>query len=442
MATKLTEDSLRLAIVALAEQGHSDVSSTQLIEVTGGSPTTIKRLLAKLQSGQKISRAGRARGVRYSLIKPSDPSQLRRSEGSLKIGQRLAAPLATRVPVTYQRDFVDNYRPNHSALIPRALADELNSLGRMQGQQPAGTYARKVLEPLLMDLSWSSSQLEGNRYSLLATEELFRGGISNGNADAVMLLNHKNAIEFLVDTVPTQGLTIGLVRNLHALLMQDLLADTNALGAVRTKIVNISDTTYVPTQVPLLLQEMLESIISKARLVNNPIEASFFLWINLAYLQPFEDGNKRTGRLAANIPLMLHNCAPLSFLDVATHDYVQAMLGVYEFRDVSLAMDLYEWTYRRSLQKYAVLLESLGAPDPLRLRYRERLNDAIGMIVRDRKPFDTVMVELGLTDDVAPGFRTLFTSELHKLESYNCARYRLTMNATEAWIVAGRPVGP
>jgi len=296
-----------------------------------------------------------------------------------------------------------------------------------------------VLEQLLIDLSWSSSRLEGNRYSLLATKELFRSGISDGDFDAVMLLNHKSAIEFIVDAVPTLGLSTGLIRNLHAVLMQDLLANTDALGAIRNKVVNISGTTYVPMQVPSVLQEMLESIVNKARLVKNAIEAAFFLWVNLAYLQPFEDGNKRTSRLASNIPLMLYNCAPLSFLDVDQQDYALAMMGVYEFSDVSLAVDLFDWTYRRSLKKYAVVLESMGAPDPVRLRYRESLNEAVGLVVRERKTVHKSLVELGLAEDAAPGFGALLINELGKLEVFNCARYRITMSATEAWIAAGRP---
>ena len=125
----------------------------------------------------------------------------------------------------------------------------------MRGQQPAGTYIRKVLEQLLIDLSWSSSKLEGSRYTLLATEELFKSGIEDGDVDSIMLLNHKRAIEFLVDSVPEDGLTSPLIRNLHSLLMQDLMSDPNGLGEIRTKIVNISDTVYVPTQIPSLLEE-------------------------------------------------------------------------------------------------------------------------------------------------------------------------------------------
>jgi Fic family protein len=107
-----------------------------------------------------------------------------------------------------------------------------------------------VLEQLLIDLSWSSSRLEGNRYTLLATEELFRSGSREGDMDAVMLLNHKAAIEFMVDAVPEYGLSSPVIRNFHALLMQDLLDDVHSLGAIRQKVVNISDTTYVPSFPP------------------------------------------------------------------------------------------------------------------------------------------------------------------------------------------------
>lgn len=186
-------------------------------------------------------------------------------------------------------------------------------------------------------------------------------------------------------------------------------------------------------------QEMCERIIGKAELVRNAAEAAFFLWTNLAYLQPFEDGNKRTSRLAANIPLMLYNCAPLSFLNVEQSDYASAMMGIYELNDASIAIDLFEWTYRRSITKYRVVLESMGAPNPLRLRYRGALTDAIGLIVRVRKTASAAMEELGLNENVAPGFQALLDSELAMLEVFNYARYRLTKSATAAWIEAGRP---
>jgi len=340
----------------------------------------------------------------------------------------------------YQRRLLEDYVPNESALMPRELAAALAREGQMQGRQPAGTYARKVLESLLIDLSWSSSRLEGNRFTLLATEELFKRGSEGGDSDAIMLLNHKRAIEFLVDAVPECGLTKPLICNLHSLLMADLLSDPNALGTIRTKVVNISDTVYVPSQVPDLLKEMLERIVSQARLIKNPVEAAFYLWVNLAYLQPFEDGDKRTSRLASNIPLLLYNCAPLSFLDVDTRDYAYAyaMLGVYEQLNMSLAIDLFTWTYRRSIKKYGVIAESLGIPNPFRFKYRTVLIEAVQLIVVHHCRVHEVMDRLQLPAEEQVKFQTVLDSELSALTPDNCARYFLAIHGTEAWIKQGR----
>lgn len=425
-------------LVAALRSLNVPASSSRLAALTGASLAQVKRRLAVLVAAGVVARTGQARSTRYALVRTLQPTDTAVAPASLSLRERLNLPLAMREPVTYRREFLDSYVPNETRLLPESLALELAHAARMAGQQPAGTYARKVLEPLLIDLSWSSSRLEGNRYSLLATEELFRRGTTPGDADAVMLLNHKRAIEFLVDAVPDYGLTSALLRNLHALLLQDLLADADSLGTIRRKVVQISDTVYVPTQVPLLLEEMFDLMLDKARRIKNPVEAAFFLWVHLAYLQPFEDGNKRTSRLAANVPLMLYNCAPLSFNEVDPLEYAQAMVGVYEFLDVSLAVELFAATYQRSLKKYTVLLQSMGAPDPTRLRYRETLNDVIQLIVRDRRPMVEALAVSGLSEETAPGFRALLEEELGKLDVHNCARYRLTLRATEVWVQAGR----
>jgi hypothetical protein len=190
-----------------------------------------------------------------------------------------------------------------------------------------------------------------------------------------------------------------------------------------------------------VLQEMFERVISTAQHIKNPLEAAFFLWVNLAYLQPFEDGNKRVSRLAANVPLMLYNQAPLSFLDVDREDYALAMMGVYESCDVSMAVDLFDWTYRRSQAKYKVVMESMGSPDPFRVKYREALNEAVGLVVRSRKPVAEALARLGLPAEDATKFQQLLAQELKALAVFNCARYRLGIKETQAWIDEGRPQG-
>lgn len=434
--------------------GHAEDITVHLAEPR----PTVNRYLAKLVAAGEILREGVGPGTVYRPRRPVTSTNVVtetvQANGTVQatvsppwsseaqvLRAQLGAPLGTRSPVSYRRKIVDDYRPNQSSMLRPGLAEALFAEGRMQGRQPAGTYARKVLEQLLIDLSWYSSRLEGNRKSLLDTRELFaKGRMAADDVDAIMLLNHKDAIEFMVDAVPTYGISVPVVRNIHSLLMQGLLANSESLGAIRKTVVNIADTVYVPTQVPSLLGEMLGNVVDKTRNVKNPVEAAFFLWINLAYLQPFEDGNKRTSRLCANLPLMLGNCAPLSFLDVEPTDYAMAMLGVYEQMDLTLATELFAWTYRRSVPRYRTILESMGAPDPFRIKYREQLGDAVRQIVADGTPFAKAVVALGMPEADAASFQQLVREELAHLEPYNCARFRLPIGTTEGWIAKGRVV--
>jgi Fic family protein len=408
---------------------------------------TVNRILARLVANGQLEKTGSGPTTGYrptsaptTTSSNGSPLPVARSGVAVALLAQLSRPLGSRTPVSYERAFVDDYVPNESFLMPGALADALYAAGRAQGQQPAGTVARKVLEQLLIDLSWYSSRLEGNRVSLLDTQALFEHGRGDANnPDITMLLNHKEAIEFMVDAVPEQGITVPVVRNLHGLLMQGLLSDPLTAGAIRRRIVTIEGSVYQPTQVPLLLEQMLEEIVARARLIRNPIEGAFFLWVNLAYLQPFEDGNKRTSRLTCNLPLLLYNCAPLSFLDVEQSDYAFAMLGVYEQRSVSLAVELFETTYRRSIEKYRAALGAFGTPDPIRARYRAGLGEVIRRVVAGGESGPAAIASLEIEPVDLSAFTRLVEEELAHLAIYNCARYRLTTAAVERWIAASRP---
>ncbi len=445
-------------LAARATTGGRPARAAEITAAVVEPRATVNRYLAQLVADGTIVANGRGPATEY-MLRARVPQQAAVdetvaatdsvnatvsppwSDKARALRAQFDAPLGTRTPVTYQRAFVDEYVPNRSSLIPAELADTLFAEGRLRGQQPAGTYARKVLEQLLIDLSFYSSRLEGNRKSLLETRELFaKGGADGEDPDSIMLFNHKAAIEFIVDAVPDYGMTVAVVRNVHSLLMNNLLADANGLGAIRRTLVNIENTVYVPTQVPSLLEEMLGHIVDKARSVKNPVEAAFFLWVNIAYLQPFEDGNKRTSRLSANLPLLLTNCAPLSFLDVEPEDYAAAMIGVYERLDVTLAIELFAWTYRRSIPKYRTVLESMGLPDPFRVKYREHLGEAVRNVVAAGTPFEDAVATVHLPEDDRDAFATLLREELQHLEPYNCARFRLPIAKTEEWVARGRPI--
>lgn len=436
--------------------GQDRLSRQEIVDALGVPTATIGRALLRLLNRGRIEREGLTAASRYrlpaaSVTASAAPARLSAaashaispawSTEARSLFATLDLPLGARQPVSYQRRFVDAYVPNQTSLLPAGLADELFRAGQLQGRQPAGTYARRVLEPLLIDLSFFSSRLEGNRYSRLETQVLFEAGTADPtDGDATMLLNHKRAIEFLTDEVPLYGLTGAVVRNLHALLMQGLLHDENALGTIRERVVSISNTVYVPSQAPPLLGEMLEHIVDKAREVKNPVEAAFFLWVNIAYLQPFEDGNKRASRLGANIPLLMFNCAPLSFLDVSDEDYGRAMIGVYEQLDTSAAAELFAWTYRRSIAKYAVQVHATGVPDPFRARYREAISEIVARVVRDREAPAAVIAEFDLSAEDIARLSELVRGDLARLGVHNFARYRLTQRQIETWMAEGRPV--
>ena len=457
MAKQQLAEGIRNYLAQQQELGLAPASANEITNQLGEKRPTVNRYLASLVQGGIIQKLGSGPATRYQIPGPAHhelsvtAAAVATAKTALAVGpawsakalelrSHLHAPIATREAVTYRRQFVDDYVPNQSYLLPSELATSLWDAGRVQGQQPASTYARKVLEQLLIDLSWHSSRLEGNRKSLLDTKALFAKGRTAGDdLEASMLLNHKDAIEFMVDAAPEYGITVPVVRNIQSLLMQGLLESPDSLGAIRQTVVNITDSVYVPTQVPTLLEEMLGIVVEKAQQIKNPVEAAFFMWVNIAYLQPFEDGNKRTSRLCANLPLMLSNCAPLSFLDVEQQDYALAVTGVYERLDMSLATELFEWTYRRSIAKYRVILESLGGPDPFRARLREQLGDAVRNVVLENKPARKASDELSLDLADKEAFLDMLLKELKSLETYNCARYRLSLRRTEEWIGRGRP---
>jgi Fic family protein len=427
------------ALLRLVLAAGQPVQPGALEQALQTSRPTLNRALRDLLASGFLKKSGDGRSTRYVATDaaravlgasppdaptPAGPGILQWSPAARPLVEALRAPLGTRTPVGYESSFVNDYIPNQSSLLPPQLADDLFNAGRSRDQQPAGTYAREVLEQLLIDLSWSSSRLEGNSKSLLDTKALFELGEQTGplDEDTLMLLNHKSAIEFMVDAVPTEGITVAVIVDLQAKLMRDLLKDSRDIG-------------YIPS----LLEEALNAIIDKVRHIRNPVEAAFFLWVNLAYLQPFADGNKRTSRLSANMPLLLYNCAPLSFLDVERTDYATAMLGVYEQRKVAAAAELFEFIYRRSIQKYSVLRASLAVPDPIRARYRQALDELMQSVVVHGRKLEDAFSEVPVDAADLAALRVIANTELDHLEQYNCARYDLARGMTQKWIDGGRP---
>jgi Fic family protein len=312
----------------------------------------------------------------------------------------------------------------------------------VSSQDPAGTYARQLANRLLIDLSWNSSRLEGNTYSLMETERLISAGeVATGkNAlEAQMILNHKGAIEFLIDSADEIGFNRYTLLNLHALLCDNLLDDPTASGRLRTIPVGIGHTTFLPLEGPQRIEECFDQVMDTATAIRDPFEQAFFAMVHLPYLQPFVDVNKRVSRLAANIPLIQRNLCPLSFVDVSQATYISAMLGVYEFNRIDLLRDVFVWAYKRSCARYSAVRQSLGEPDPFRLQYREQFTQLVAEVVRKKmnKPQAVEYIQVFVSQQIQASDRERFIEvvddQLLSLHEGNIARYRLRSGEFFGW---------
>ncbi len=371
------------------------------------------------------------------------------SRQAAKIQEHVRKPLRARKPVGYQRAFVDGYRPNDTAYLSAKERTRLREVGTPTSwKQPAGTYAKQILSRLLIDLSWNSSRLEGNTYSLLDTKRLIDfGKMAEGKEqlEAQMILNHKDAIEFLVGSVEEVGFNRHTILNLHALLANNLLADPEATGRLRRIPVGIEKSTFHPLEMPQLIEECFNQVLATAEAIEDPFEQAFFVMVQLPYLQPFDDVNKRVSRLAANMPLIKTNLTPLSFTDVPVRTYTDAMLGVYELNRIDLLKDVFIWAYERSASRYAAVRQSLGEPDPFRLKHRDELVEIVQTVVLERMDkkatFSRIAVwaEKNVAAEEQDQFREVAENEVLGLHEGNFARYRIKPSQFKAWLDAWNP---
>ena len=442
-----------------APQGLSRRELQRRVPLGGVSDATLLRWLGALVDEGRVRARGRTRARRYWAIEappieltpiPVFDAPLAFSPESEALLHQLRAPVAAREPAGFDRDFLDAYRPGETYYLPEALRQRLALLGRTRvAPQPGGTYARQILERLLIDLSWNSSRLEGNTYSLLDTERLFREGAAAHGKEAAerqMILNHKQAIEWLVEGVadaPPLRLDVRMLRGLHAQLAHNLLGDPVDEGRVRARPVLIAGSTFIPLDVPQLIEECLTQVIRTAAAIDDPFEQAFFLLVHVPYLQPFVDANKRTARLAANFPFIRDNLRPLTFVDVPRDALIHAHLAVYERRRVDLLRDVFVWAYERSSARYATVQRGLGEPDPFRLVHRALIKETMAALVRAGVGEDALEAAIEpfagrLPAAERPRFFAVIESELRALHDGNFVRFGLRLSEYEAWAAATR----
>jgi hypothetical protein len=467
MPKRIPEESLAaiLRVVEGFPDGASLSDITEALQPKFAPRTLQYRLKYLVDAGRLIKEGEGRRWAKYRLraaaeeetgaVVPEKPAAVPAADekteeavpltaASKEIRAYLNQPVNARKPVGYNRKFLDSYRPNETFYLSEEQHAHLAQLGKPNFEnQAAGTYAKQILNRLLIDLSWNSSRLEGNTYSLLDTTRLIELGEAAEGRDrleAQMIVNHKDAIEFLVNDAEAIGFNRYTILNLHGILAQNLLPDADAPGRLRRIGVGIGKSTFHPLELPQLIEECFNQVLDTAAGIRDPFEQALFAMVQLPYLQPFEDVNKRVSRLAANIPFIKRNLSPLSFTDVPRALYLDAILGVYELNKVDLLRDVFIWAYERSAVRYAAVRQSVGEPDPFRFRHRAALRQIVGEVIRGRMDKKAAAAHIaawveknGIPEDEREKFRNMAESELVGLHEGNFARYQIRPSEFAAW---------
>lgn len=296
------------------------------------SDSTMKRLLSAAVKEGNIETVGRGPATKYKLTPQAHVTM------PLDLATYFDKDIDEReVQESFNFDLIRDVLPK----VEIFTKEELEVLNAAQMEFKKNTEGmteleyRKEMERLGVDLSWKSSQIEGNTYSLLETERLLKDKqMASGKTkeEAIMLLNHKDALDFVLD-VPDylKELSVHRIENLHSILTKELEVDSN----IRHRRVGITGTNYRPLDNEFQIREALEDTCTLVNGKDNVFEKALLTLVLLSYIQAFVDGNKRTARITSNAVLIANGYCPISFRTVDSIDYKKAMLMFYEQNNIA-----------------------------------------------------------------------------------------------------------
>jgi Fic family protein len=299
---------------------------------------TVKRILSKLSSENLLIIKGKGKGTKYlispayELLQPIDIEKYYSKE----VDER---KIKEHFNFTLIQDTLRSTNVFTETEIKKLTT--LKEVYKNNISQLSKPEFKKEMERLAIDLSWKSSQIEGNTYSLLETERLLKQketASGKTKEEAIMLLNHKEAIDFIIEQpnylVP---LTIPGIEDIHRLLIKELAVDKN----IRKRRVGITGTNYRPLDNEFQITEAMSDMCDLVNKRKNTFEKSLLSLLLISYIQPFADGNKRTARIVSNAILINNKCCPISFRTVDSVDYKKAMLLFYEQNNISKFKEIF-----------------------------------------------------------------------------------------------------
>lgn len=310
---------------------------------------TLKRILTKLKSNNYIETVGQGKATKYilspafELIQPIDVEKYYEDE----IDKR-------QIIENFNFDVISNILTEYQVFTENELQklDLLQKKYTKNSSELSENEYKKELERLAIDLSWKSSQIEGNTYSLLETERLLKEketASGKTKEEAIMLLNHKDALDFIIENndylIP---LTVSKIEDIHSILTKELAVERN----LRKRRVGISGTNYKPLDNEFQILEALQNTCKLINKKENIFEKALLALVLISYIQPFMDGNKRTARIISNAILMNYNYCPLSFRTVDSIDYKKAMLLFYEQNNISSIKEIFINQFEFAVKTY------------------------------------------------------------------------------------------
>lgn len=315
----------------------------------GTAYATLKRTLQVLLAQNLVRTTGKGKSTKYSLsnayelLRPVDVEAYFQQEIDERIIKMRYNPSLIVDTLTKVNLFTETEQ-NHLRQVHQSYGDNIRQLS-------ANAYALE-LERLAIDLSWKSSQIEGNTYTLLETERLLREkrtAEGKSKDEATMLLNHKEAIDFIIAQPSiVEKINVAIIEDMHSILVQDLGIDRN----IRKWKVGISGSNYVPLDNDFQILEALEAMVVLINNESNVMSKALLALVLISYIQPFADGNKRTARMISNAILMHHQYCPLSYRTVDAMEYKKAMLIFYEQNNISPMKTLFIQQYEFAVKTY------------------------------------------------------------------------------------------
>ena len=314
-----------------------------------GSDATLKRMIAAGIKAGDIVAEGKARATRYRL---SPQAQLLMP---LNLDTYFALEVDERqVQSSYNFELINGLLAETRLFSDKEQShlDALQEEFRQHVSELTDNEYRKEMERLGIDLSWKSSQIEGNTYTLLETERLLRESkTAEGKTreEAVMLLNHKDALSFVLDNPDyLKELTVSHIEDIHQLLTKDLSIDKG----LRRHRVGITGTNYHPLDNEFQIREAMREACELINSKSNIFEKALLTLVLLSYIQPFSDGNKRTARITSNAILIANDYCPLSFRSVDSIDYKKAMLIFYEQNNLYAFKQIFIEQFEFAVKEY------------------------------------------------------------------------------------------